>query len=872
MEEKTKWYKLSIEETLKELKSSPEGLSTEEAKARLNTYGPNELIKKKKKGPIRMFFDQFKDFMIVVLIAAAVLSGIIGDLKDTIAIAVILLLNAVLGFVQEYRAEKAMEALKKLSAPLATVIRQGRVTHVKASELVPGDIVLLEAGTMVPADIRLMEVYQLKIEEAALTGESLAVKKHVSALVDDDLPLGDRKNMAFKGTVVTYGRGKGVVVATGMDTELGRIATMLQESEEPKTPLQKRLAAFGKRLAIAIILICTVIFLFGILRGEPVLLMLLTAVSLTVAAIPEALPAVVTISLAIGARKMVKQNALIRKLPAVESLGSVTYICTDKTGTLTENRMKVVQIYLDGKIIDVENNADVKENRDFLLALALSNDVQMGDGNKAVGEPTELALYEFAAKLGFDKFDLLSEYPRVNEIPFDSDRKAMTTIHKTDSGYISFTKGAADVLIEKSTSMALKGEIDETTRDVLLKMNEKMASEGLRVLAIGMRRFDSIPEDLSPEYIENDLVFLGLVGLMDPPRKEVFDAIEACKKAGIVPVMITGDHPVTARTIALKLGLITEENSSVITGAELERLSEEEFKEKVEHIRVYARVAPEQKLKIVKALQDRGHFVAMTGDGVNDAPALKRADIGVAMGITGTDVAKEAAHMILLDDNFATIVKAVKEGRKIYDNIRKFIKYLLATNSAEVWTLFLAPFLALPLPLLPIHILWINLITDGLPAISLSAEPEEGDIMNRKPRPPRESIFAHRLGIDAIWIGLLMALLVLALQHWELSRGNENWQTMVFSTLCFAQLFNVLSIRTEKESAFSRGLFSNKPLVYSVLFSVLMQFAVIYLPVMNNFFRTSPLSLRDLAVVLGLSSLVFFIVEFVKMLRRKKSK
>ncbi len=872
MEDKKKWYKLSVEETLRELKSSPDGLNPSEAKARLKIYGPNELIKKKKKGPLGMFLDQFRDFMILVLIAAAVLSGIIGDLKDTIAIAVILLLNAVLGFVQEYRAEKAMEALKRLSAPLATVLRQGRVAHVKASELVPGDVVMLEAGTMVPADLRLMEVFQLKIEEAALTGESLAVKKQVSPLEDDELPLGDRKNMAYKGTIVTYGRGKGVVVATGMNTELGRIATMLQESEEPKTPLQKRLAAFGKRLAIAVILICAIIFLFGILRGEPVLLMLLTAISLTVAAIPEALPAVVTISLAIGARKMVKQNALIRKLPAVESLGSVTYICTDKTGTLTENRMKVVQVYQGGDILDVEHSTDGIEIREFLLALALNNDVQMGDDNKAVGEPTELALYEFAAKRGFDKFDLLSEYPRVNEIPFDSDRKAMTTIHKTDSGYICFTKGAADVLIERSKSILKMDGVEELKKEDLLMINEQMATEGLRVLAVGMRRFDSIPDDISPESIESDLVLLGLVGLMDPPRKEAFDAIQACKKAGIVPVMITGDHPVTARTIARRLGLITEEDSFVITGSELDRLTEDEFKEKVEHIRVYARVAPEQKLKIVKALQDRGHFVAMTGDGVNDAPALKRADIGVAMGVTGTDVAKEAAHMILLDDNFATIVKAVREGRKIYDNIRKFIKYLLATNSAEVWTLFLAPFLGLPLPLLPIHILWINLITDGLPAISLSAEPEEGDIMSRKPRPPKESIFAHRLGIDAIWIGLFMAMLVLALQYWQIERGNENWQTMVFSTLCFSQLFNVLSIRAEKESAFSRGIFSNKPLIYSVIFSVLMQFAVIYLPVMNDFFRTSALSIKDLTVVLVISSLVFFAVELEKMLFRKRQK
>ena len=874
-------YQIDAEQVLKDLDSAAEGLTREEAAKRISRYGPNELAEKKKGPAFMMFLDQFKDFMIIVLIAAAVISGIIGEVSDTIAIIVIVVLNAVTGFVQEYRAEKAMALLKKMAAQTANVVRNGAVTNILSEEIVPGDIVILEAGNIVPADMRLIDTARLMIEEASLTGESVPVEKHARPMHEEHLPLGDRKNMAYKGTIVSYGRGRGVVTATGMNTELGKIAAMLQEDEDVKTPLQKRLAAFGKRLALAVLAICAIVFGSGLLRGEDPILMLLTAISLAVAAIPEALPAVVTISLALGAKKMVKQNALIRKLPAVETLGSVTFICSDKTGTLTMNKMTVEKIWVDGALVSGSEfwarNENILHNtmsdpiRAFFRGLALSNDAGEDASGRPLGDPTETALYIAAKKAGFDKKAVEKGFPRIAEIPFDSDRKRMTTFHRTPEGKIvSFTKGAADVLAEASAQvLGSDGERPLDPSEVQ-KVNEKMAVDGLRVLGIGMKMWDRLPEDMSPEHVERGITMLGLAGMMDPPREEAKKAVDLCKTAGIRPVMITGDHPLTAMTIARRIGIIEHGSEEIMTGRELDSLPIDEFESKVEHIRVYARVAPEQKLKIVKALQDKGQFVAMTGDGVNDAPALKRADIGIAMGITGTDVSKEVSHMVLLDDNFATVVKAVREGRKIYDNIRKFIKYLLTTNSGEIWTLFLAPFFGLPIPLQPIHILWINLVTDGLPALALSVEPEEKDIMKRPPRHPRESAFAHGLAVHAVWVGLLMAGVTLSLQAWALHIGDSHWQTMVFSTLCLLQLGHVMAIRSERESLFIQGLSTNKPLLAGVSAALLLQLATIYISALNLIFKTEPLTAIELITVLLLSTIVFIAVEIEKWFKRRR--
>jgi Ca2+-transporting ATPase len=685
-----------------------------------------------------------------------------------------------------------------------------------------------------------------------------------------------------------------------MDTELGRIATLIQGEEEGKTPLQKRLAAFGRKLALAILAICAIIFVGGLARGEDPVRIFLVAVSLAVAAIPEALPAVVTIALALGARKMVKRNALIRKLPAVETLGSVTFICTDKTGTLTLNRMTVEQVWVAGNVFRTANlgvqNEKTKETPDpksaicnpqsvFMTALALSNDAHAEASGAIMGDPTEAALFTAARDRGFEKHALEASYPRAAEIPFDSDRKLMTTLHELrgarsreqnawgDAKFLSFTKGAVEALLERSVSVLSESGIAPIDRAQLARVSDAMAADGLRVLAVGMRTWEAMPAELSSQSAENDLILLGLMGMMDPPREEAKDSVALCKSAGIIPVMITGDHPLTAATIAKRVGIIeTEDPAAIITGAELEALPLDNFEQRVESIRVYARVAPEQKLKIVKALQDRGHFVAMTGDGVNDAPALKRADIGVAMGVTGTDVAKEASSMILLDDNFATIIRAVQEGRKIYDNIRKFIKYLLTTNSGEIWTLFLAPFLGLPIPLQPIHILWINLVTDGLPALALSLEPEEGNVMRRPPRKPQESLFAHGLGVHAVWVGLLMAAVTLSLQAWAIHAGDSHWQTMVFNVLCLTQLGHVMAIRSEKESLFTQGIFTNKPLFLTVLISVIFQLATAYVPSLNPIFKTQPLSLPELVIVLASSAVVFLAVELEKLFKRRQKK
>jgi Ca2+-transporting ATPase len=865
------WHQEEVKTVLAELDVPADGLTSGEAAVRLSKYGRNELVEKGRRSQLAKFLDQFRDFMILVLIAAAVVSGFVGDLADTVAILVIVILNAVIGFVQEYRAEKAMEALKQMAAPASRVLRDGNVLSVAGSEIVPGDSVLLEAGGIVPADMRLTEAVRLKIEEAALTGESVPVEKHTRALLEKMLSLGDRSNMAFKGTVVTYGRGTGVVVGTGMTTELGKIASMLQEEGEVKTPLQKRLVVFGKKLAVAILFVCAFIFGVGLLRGEAPVLMFLTAVSLAVAAIPEALPAVITISLALGARKMVEHNALIRKLPAVETLGSVTTICSDKTGTLTLNRMTVEEVWANGTLFK-SDDPEIGRFDLFLKALALSNDALPYSHDDIIGvsgDPTEIALYRVAKEHGFLKADLEMEHPRVAEIPFDSERKCMTTFHRWPGGVMALTKGGPDVMLEKAVNVLTERKHAPLDAGEISRVNDRMADEGLRILAVASRLWNEVPNDLSPEHVETGLTFLGLVGMLDPPREEVRQAVSLCKSAGIRPVMITGDHPLTARSIARRIGII-DDGGAVMTCRELDRTSAEDFENHVEDIRVYARMIPEQKLKIVKALQDKGQIVAMTGDGVNDAPALKRADIGIAMGIMGTDVSKEASDMILLDDNFATIVNAVKEGRMIYDNIRKFIKYLLACNSGEVWTLFLAPILGLPLPLQPIQILWMNLVTDSLPALALAVEPAEGEVMNRPPRDPKESIFAHGLGVFCIWVGLLMAALCIGLQYLEIAAGNEHWETMVFTVIVWAQLTTALAVRSEKESLFKLGLFTNKAMLGAVLAGVVLQLAVIYVPSLNPVFKTDPLTAGELALCTALSFVPLAAIEIEKFVKRKK--
>ncbi len=852
------WHKLSIPEIFELLSTNQQGLSAIAAEEKLLQAGPNELQEGKKKSLVIMLLAQFKDVMILILLAAAIIAGIVGDLTDTIVILIIVLLNALLGFFQEFRAEKAMKALKQMAVTQARVMRDGSINWLSATALVPGDIVLLEAGNAVPADLRIIESTNLKIEEAALTGESHAIDKITDALKADDLQIGDKKNMAFKGTFVTYGRGIGVVTTTGMQTELGRIAKMLQE-DETLTPLQQRMISFGKKLSVMVLFLCILFFIAGWLRGEDITKMVLTSISLAVAAIPEALPAVITISLALAARRMIKFNSLIRKLPAVETLGSVTYICTDKTGTLTKNKMHVEELFVNGHLYNREDLSSLKQQKEVVLllqAFALNNDA-IEDKNKHIkGDSTEVALMEVAREQNIQP----DTWPRLKEIAFDADRKMMTTFHAHENKFISFTKGAPDILLKRCLNIDLP---------ILQQQVDNMASKGHRVLGFAYRYWDTLPENPDSETFEVGLQFLGLASLIDPPRDEVIDAVAQCKTAGIVPVMITGDHPLTAKTIAQRIGILSSDKDMVINGQQLAALDSDSFLAKVEKIKVYARVSPEQKLLIVKTLQQKGHYVAMTGDGVNDAPSLKKANIGIAMGITGTDVSKEAAHMILLDDNFSTIVKAVKEGRRIYDNILKFIKYMMTTNSGELWTLLLGPIIGLPVALLPIHILWINLVSDGLPAIALSYEKAEKDIMSRPPRPPQQSVFANGKGLHMIWIGMLMAGIALSLQGWAINHGLH-WQTIVFNVLCLSQLGHVLAIRSEKESLFSIGVFSNKPLIGAVLLALMLQFSITYIPFFQPIFQTESLTMKEFVLVVSVSSLVFFAVEIEKLVSRKR--
>ena len=860
---------MTVDAVERQLQTTIEGgLSGDEVSRRRARHGPNSIREAKPKSPWRIFAAQFADFMILVLLAAAVIAGFFGEPADTMAIMAIVVLNAVIGFVQEYRAEHALAALRKMAAHQARALRNGEPVTVPAADLVPGDIVLLEAGNVVPADLRVSESAQLRIGEAALTGESHPVEKQSRpADPDPQSALGDRASMAYKGTIVHYGRGRGIVVATGIETELGRIAEMLDERSEVKTPLQQRLAHFGRYLALAALAICAVIFAAGVLRGEPLVRMFLTSVSLAVAAIPEALPAVVTITLALGARRMLRLHALVRRLPAVETLGSVTYICSDKTGTLTENKMRMTAAYVSG-----QNGAGRSYNlptgagngepwTTFFTALAVSNDAHRSEHGEVSGDPTETGLLEAALAAGFDKAALLATMPRIAEFPFDSERKRMTTLHRSPDGVIAFVKGASEAVLERC-------QISLPERAEIAAAAERMAADGLRVLAVAYRRFPGWAGGTSADAAEDLLTFLGLAGLIDPPRAEALEAVRVCRQAGIIPVMITGDHPATALAIARRLGILSDDQR-VISGPELAVLPEGELEQRVRKTRVYARVNPAQKLRIVEALQKQGEFVAMTGDGVNDAPALQRSDIGIAMGRSGTDVAREAADLVLLDDNFATIVAAVREGRHIFENIRKFVKFIMASNAAEIWTLFLAPFLGLPVPLLPIHILWINLVTDGLPGLALAVEPEERSLMDRPPRPPSESLFARGLWQHVVWVGLMIGGLSIFSQAFAIRSDWAHWQTIVFTVLTISQMAHVMAVRSDTESLWRLGVFSNLPLLGAVALTVALQMAVIYLPPFQRVFKTAALSAGELLFTLALCSLVLGAVEIEKWMTRR---
>ena len=901
----TDWHNLDSEDVLETLQVDREnGLSETEADQRLEQFGPNQIIDQGGKSIWTMLISQFADTMVLVLLAAAVISAVISGWKDAIAIAAIVLINAVIGLVQEYRAEQAMAALKQLASPSVRVKRDGNLEDLDAQYLVPGDLIYLEAGSKIPADARILETASLRVEEASLTGESAPVDKTLPALDDQDTQLGDQTNMVFMGTTVTYGRGTAIVVRTGMNTELGRIAKMIQTVVEDQTPLQKRMHKMGQTLAIVALGIVAVVFVLGLLRGEDPSEMFLTAVAMAVAAVPEGLPAVVAIALALGAQRMLRNQALIRKLPAVETLGSVTVISSDKTGTLTANLMQLTVLDVAGNTIqldclpgdcdpEVELDQLSSSSKLLLIGGTLNNDATVTypeddpTGIKILGDPTEGALLAAAANLGLNKAELDRSFPRIGEVPFSSERKRMTTLHQiseqnraslppldigSSDSSISFTKGAVDGLLELTSAVYIDGEIqpmDESWRSRIETAAETMAKDGLRVLGLGFRLQEDVPDEDLETQTENEMAFVGLYGMMDPPRPEAFTAIQVSQRAGIRTIMITGDHPLTAERIARDLGIFKE--GRVITGAELSRMSDLELEKTVIETSVYARVSPEHKLRIVTALQNNGEIVAMTGDGVNDAPALRKADVGVAMGITGTDVSKEASDMVLLDDNYATIVGAVREGRTIYENIRKFIKYTMTSNAGEIIVMLFAPFFGLPLPLTALQILWINLVTDGLPGLALSIEPTEKDAMQRPPIEPGKGIFSGGLGIYITWVGLLMGAVSLGLGIWGYMTGNPYWGTMVFTTITLSQMGHALAVRSEKRSLFEQGLFSNKAMLAAVGSTLVLQLLITYLPPMQEIFATKALPLRELILSLGLSLVVFIAVEIEKWFKRKNS-
>lgn len=914
------WYQQEATQVLQAFQTNDKtGLSSSEASQRQSQHGLNELTERAAKSPWLMLWEQFTSTTVLVLIAAGVVTLFLRDFTDAIAIFAVVLFNAILGFTQEYRAGKEFAALRKMAIPKARVYRDSQWQQVDARDLVPGDILQLEDGDQVPADGRLLENTNLRTQEAAFTGESESIEKSVPPIEGNDLPLGDRRNTVYMGTVVTYGRAKALVTETGMETELGKIAHSMQSVEQEQTPLQRRLDQLGKRLALAALILVGGIFVFGVIRGEDLTQMFLTAVSLAVAIIPEGLPAVVTIALAIGAQRMLKRHALIRKLPAVETLGSVTTICSDKTGTLTENRMTVTLLSLAGKRVELrESYAEITSRLDgkkssftpgegstmepplalTVVGSALCNNATVANQQpedeetpKVMGDPTEIALVVAADRLGLDKENLELIFPRVAEAPFDSDRKRMTTFHKfsdvdwsnpvaqqidslknvANKPYIAFTKGALDSLLTVATQFWQDGgaqPLSTQEQEKVRNENDKLAAMGTRVLGVGFRLLDQLPPTGKEAEAEQELILVGLVGMLDPARPEAKQAVAVCNHAGIRTVMITGDHPLMARHIAEELDI--SQNGKFLTGQQLNQLQAGDLTKQVGSVSVYARVSPEQKLKIVDALQKQGEIVSMTGDGVNDAPALSKANIGVAMGITGTDVAKEAADMVLLNDNFATIVAAVEEGRIIYDNIRKFIRYTLTGNTSTVVVMLLAPLFLLPQPLRATQILWINLLADGLLALALSVEPGETDVMERPPYPPNESVFSRGVGRDIIIIGSLIGLALLGQTYFTYSAGWQSWQTMTFASLAFTRMFLAISMRSERESIVQKGILTNKPMLGAILLTFILQLAVIYTSWLQPIFQTRPLTWTELLICLDVGTLGFWLVEGQKLLFRRR--
>jgi len=906
--EKRNWFNKTFKEVEKELETDLEkGLSKEKVEERQEKYGFNELQQIAKKSIIQRFLEQFKDFSIIVLIIAAIVSGIVGVLQgegitDTIIILIVVIVNAIIGVAQESKAEKSLEALQKLSDHASKVIRNGNMEVVPAKELVQGDIVVLDTGDYIPADLRIIEAVNLKTQESSLTGESVPVEKISEIIEEQEIGIGDRKNMLFSSSLVTYGRGKGIVVETGMTTEVGKIAGMINSTEKQQTPLQQKLDKLGKTLGIAALVICAVIFILGILQGKEIISMFMTAVSLAVAAIPEGLVAVSTIVLAIGVQKMVKKNAIVKRLPAVETLGSATVICSDKTGTLTQNKMTVEKIFWNDATREASNISDDEIDEELtklVYANMLCNDTKISSDGTLTGDPTETALVDMGFKLNFDP-SIYDRMERVEEIPFDSDRKLMTTVNKVGDKYVVYTKGGIDEILKRCNSYEIGGQISEELESYINKIrqeNEKMAQNALRVLGCAYKEIDHIPTKEEMKTIENDLIFIGMVGMIDPPREEAKLAVEKCKTAGIKTVMITGDHKITATSIAKKLGIL-ENDDEAITGLELEQMTDEELEKNVRHYSVYARVSPEHKVRIVKAWQKNGEVVAMTGDGVNDSPALKKADIGCAMGIVGTDVAKEAADVILTDDNFATVVSAVEEGRKIYDNILKVIQFLLSSNIGEVVVLFFATLLT-PLfskwfgitdingleILLPIHILWINLVTDSLPALALAFDPANSDIMERKPVKPGKGIFTKGMTWRVIYQGVMIGGLTLAAFMIGLATTKEPigtltleqskievGQTMAFVTLALSELVHVFNVRDNKKSIFKTGIFNNMKLIGAIIISALLMFVILLIPGLREIFSIPVLPKENIIELICLVLAPIVIVEIFKLLKINGSK